>query len=89
MVLRITRSLVGVTVEVRGDTTESMKTGDVYVRSVQQQGQITARMVEDGMRVFDAYLRLYLPYYLPKRDAYREYLCIRLRNVTSAYGSGV
>lgn len=46
-----------------------MKTGDVYVRSVQQQGQITARMVEDGMRVFDAYLRLYLPYYLPKRDA--------------------
>lgn len=30
VVLRITRSLVGVMVEVRGDTTESMKTGDVY-----------------------------------------------------------
>jgi hypothetical protein len=46
-----------------------MKTGDVYARSVQQHGQITARMAEDGMQVFDVYLGPYLPYYLPKRDA--------------------
>jgi hypothetical protein len=34
---------------------------------VQQHEQITARMAEEGMRVFDAYLGLYLPPYLPKR----------------------
>ncbi len=39
----------------------------VYARSVQQHGQITPRMAEEGMRVFDAYLGLYLPPYLPKR----------------------
>jgi hypothetical protein len=42
---------------------------DAYARSVQQHGQITARMAEEGMRVFDAYLGLHLPPYLPKRDA--------------------
>lgn len=39
----------------------------VYARSVHQHGQITARMAEEGMRVFDAYVGLYLPPYLPKR----------------------
>jgi hypothetical protein len=39
----------------------------VYARSVQLHDQITARMAEEGMRVFDAYLGLYLPPYLPKR----------------------
>jgi AcrR family transcriptional regulator len=46
----------------------AMELGDrVYARSVQQHGQITPRMAEEGMRVFDAYLGLYLPPYLPKR----------------------
>ncbi|AZF18516.1 Transcriptional regulator, AcrR family [Pseudomonas sp. R3-18-08] len=39
----------------------------VYARSVHQHGQITPRMAEEGMRVFDAYVGLYLPVYLPKR----------------------
>ncbi|KAA0950397.1 MULTISPECIES: TetR/AcrR family transcriptional regulator [unclassified Pseudomonas] len=40
----------------------------VYARSVQQNDHITPRMAEEGMRVFDAYLGLYLPPYLPKRS---------------------
>jgi len=45
----------------------AMELGDrVYARSVQLHGQITPRMAEEGMRVFDAYLGLYLPYFLPK-----------------------
>jgi len=39
----------------------------VYGRSVQLHGCITPRMAEEGMRVFDAYLGLYLPPYLPRR----------------------
>jgi AcrR family transcriptional regulator len=39
----------------------------VYARSVQLHDEITERMAEEGMRVFDAYLGLYLPPYLPKR----------------------
>lgn len=39
----------------------------VYARSVQLHGQITPRMAEEGRRVFDAYVGLYLPLYLPKR----------------------
>ena len=39
----------------------------VYARSVHQHGLITPRMAEEGMRVFDAYVGLYLPAYLPKR----------------------
>lgn len=47
----------------------AMELGDrVYARSVQQHGQITPRMAEEGMRVFNAYLGLYLPPYLPKRQ---------------------
>jgi len=38
----------------------------VYASSVQQHGIITPRMAEEGMRVFDAYLALYLPAHLPK-----------------------
>ena len=46
----------------------AMELGDrVYARSVQLHGAITPRMAEEGMRVFDAYLGLYLPPYLPKR----------------------
>jgi len=45
-----------------------MELGDrVYARSVQLHGEITPRMAEEGMRVFEAYLGLYLPPYLPKR----------------------
>lgn len=40
----------------------------VYARSVQQYGEITPRLAEEGMRVFDVYLGLYLPPFLPKRD---------------------
>ena len=48
----------------------AMELGDrVYARSVQLHDQITPRMAEEGMRVFDAYLGLYLPPFLPKRDA--------------------
>ena len=47
----------------------AMELGDrVYARSVQLHGTITPRMAEEGMRVFDAYLGLYLPPYLPKRS---------------------
>ncbi|WP_248806937.1 TetR/AcrR family transcriptional regulator [Pseudomonas sp. MWU13-2100] len=47
----------------------AMELGDrVYARSVQLHDQITPRMAEEGMRVFDAYLGLYLPPYLPRRD---------------------
>jgi AcrR family transcriptional regulator len=46
----------------------AMELGDrVYARSVQLHGAITPRMAEEGMRVFEAYLGLYLPPYLPKR----------------------
>lgn len=46
----------------------AMELGDrVYARSVQLHGEITPRMAEEGLRVFDAYLGLYLPTYLPKR----------------------
>jgi AcrR family transcriptional regulator len=48
----------------------AMELGDrVYARSVQLHGSITPRLAEEGMRVFDAYLGLYLPPYLPKRGA--------------------
>ncbi|MDO8332625.1 MAG: TetR/AcrR family transcriptional regulator [Pseudomonas sp.] len=47
----------------------AMELGDrVYARSVQQHGLITPRMAEEGMRVFDVYLALYLPPLLPKRE---------------------
>ncbi|MBX8557321.1 TetR/AcrR family transcriptional regulator [Pseudomonas cichorii] len=46
----------------------AMELGDrVYARSMQLHDQITPRMAEEGMRVFDAYLGLYLPPSLPKR----------------------
>ena len=46
-----------------------MELGDrVYARSVQQHGLITPRMAEEGMRVFDAYLGLYLPPLMAKRS---------------------
>ncbi|MGN2405380.1 TetR/AcrR family transcriptional regulator [Pseudomonas syringae] len=46
----------------------AMELGDrVYARSVQLHGEITPRMAVEGMRVFDAYVGLYLPVYLPKR----------------------
>lgn len=48
----------------------AMELGDrVYARSVQLHGTITPRLAEEGMRVFDAYLGLYLPAALPKRPA--------------------
>ena len=51
----------------------AMELGDrVYARSVQQHGHITPRLAEEGMRVFDAYLGLYLPHCLPKRDAIQD-----------------
>lgn len=47
----------------------AMELGDrVYARSVQLHGSITPRMAEEGMRVFDAYLGLYLPPFLPRRE---------------------
>lgn len=47
----------------------AMELGDrVYARSVQLHGSITPRLAEEGIRVFDAYLGLYLPPHLPKRD---------------------
>ena len=46
----------------------AMELGDrVYARSVQLHGEISPRLAEEGMRVFDAYLGLYLPAALPKR----------------------
>lgn len=41
----------------------------VYARSVQLEGQISHRWAEEGQRVFEAYLALYLPSALPKRPA--------------------
>lgn len=47
----------------------AMELGDrVYARSMQLHDEITPRMAEEGMRVFDAYVGLYLPSYLPKRQ---------------------
>ncbi|OEC33707.1 transcriptional regulator, TetR family [Pseudomonas cuatrocienegasensis] len=49
--------------------TLAMELGDrVYARSMQVHGHITPRLAEEGMRVFDAYLSLYLPPCLPKRQ---------------------
>jgi AcrR family transcriptional regulator len=46
----------------------AMELGDrVYARSVQLHGEITPRMAAEGMRVFDAYVGLYLPPCLLKR----------------------
>ncbi|WP_314408514.1 TetR/AcrR family transcriptional regulator [Pseudomonas kuykendallii] len=46
----------------------AMELGDrVYARSMQQHGSITPRLAEEGRRVFDAYLGLYLPEFLPRR----------------------
>ncbi|WP_459207152.1 TetR/AcrR family transcriptional regulator [Pseudomonas sp. MLB6B] len=39
----------------------------VYARSIQLHERITPRMAEEGMRVFEAYLGLYLAPHLPKR----------------------
>jgi AcrR family transcriptional regulator len=48
--------------------TLAMELGDrVYARSVHVHGVITPRLAEEGMRVFDAYLGLYLPPYMAKR----------------------
>ena len=48
----------------------AMELGDrVYALSVQRHGHISERLAEEGMRVFDAYLGLYLPAALPKRPA--------------------
>ncbi|MBC3420839.1 TetR/AcrR family transcriptional regulator [Pseudomonas sp. L7] len=41
----------------------------VYARSIQLHEQITPRMAEEGMRVFEAYLGLYLPPFLAKRTS--------------------
>jgi len=40
----------------------------VYARSMQLFEQITPRMAEEGMRVFEAYMSLYLPPFLPMRS---------------------
>ena len=40
----------------------------VYARSIQLHETITPRMAEESLRVFNAYLGLYLPPFLPKRD---------------------
>ena len=48
----------------------AMELGDrVYARSIQLHDSITPRMAEEGMRVVDAYLGLYLPPFLPKRQS--------------------
>ncbi|WP_440467648.1 TetR/AcrR family transcriptional regulator [Pseudomonas sp. YH-1] len=48
----------------------AIELGDrVYALSVQRHGQITERLAEEGMRVIDAYLSLYLPPCLPKRPS--------------------
>lgn len=47
----------------------AMELGDrVYARSIQMHGEITPRMAEEALRVFDAYLGLYLPPFLPRRQ---------------------
>lgn len=46
----------------------AMELGDrVYARSIHQHGEITPRYAEEGLRVFEAYLGLYLPPFLRKR----------------------
>lgn len=46
----------------------AMELGDrVYARSIHQHGEIIPRFAEEGLRVFEAYLGLYLPPFLPKR----------------------
>lgn len=46
----------------------AMELGDrVYARSMQLHGVITPRLAEEGLRVFDAYLGLYLPPYLARQ----------------------
>ena len=48
----------------------AMELGDrVYARSIQLHEHITPRMAEESMRVVDAYLGLYLPPFLPKRES--------------------
>ena len=48
----------------------AMELGDrVYARSIQLHDSITPRLAEEGMRVVDAYLGLYLPPFLPKRQS--------------------
>lgn len=48
----------------------AMELGDrVYARSIHQHGEITPRYAEEGLRVFEAYLGLYLPPFLRKRAA--------------------
>ncbi len=48
----------------------AMELGDrVYARSIQLHDSITPRMAEEGIRVVDAYLGLYLPPFLPKRES--------------------
>lgn len=50
--------------------TLAMELGDrVYARSIQLHEHITPRMAEESMRVVDAYLGLYLPPFLPKRES--------------------
>ncbi|MCO8161601.1 TetR/AcrR family transcriptional regulator [Pseudomonas sp. 21LCFQ010] len=47
----------------------AMELGDrVYARSMQLHGQITPRMAEESRRVFDAYVGLYLPPCMIKRQ---------------------
>ena len=53
----------------------AMELGDrVYARSIQLHDSITPRLAEEGLRVVDAYLGLYLPPYLPKREIPAENL---------------
>lgn len=47
----------------------AMELGDrVYARSIQMHDHITPRMAEEAIRVFDAYVGLYLPPFLPKKE---------------------
>lgn len=41
----------------------------VYARSIQLHDEITPRMAQESTRVFDAYIGLYLPPFLPRRIA--------------------
>ena len=53
--------------------TLALELGDrIYASSVQEHGYITPRMAEEGMRVFDAYLALYLPPHLPKHPTAKD-----------------
>ncbi|WP_027896467.1 TetR/AcrR family transcriptional regulator [Zestomonas thermotolerans] len=51
----------------------------IYARSVQLHGVVSPRLAEEGMRVFEAYLGLYLPPHLPKRERPLEQLQIASR----------